>query len=91
MLVWIRGVRTARPPIVVFKNVLGFPLSLLDSLLGDIYCISAAALDPADWGWWTHRRRRYCVMTLRRICKLKGSLGDMLKMLKGLFSPPRSV
>ena len=75
-ILWACGVRDHRPQVVVFENVVRFPVGLLRLLLDDLCCIEHVVLDAAETGGPAHRRRLYCVMTLRRHVCMTRALGD---------------
>ena len=88
-LTWTKMLRTSRPLGIIFENVTRFPLLLLHSLLGDLYEIHQTVLDPTSFGWSIRRKRRYCLLTLRRATQLTRPISDLLGVL-GLDSDPWS-
>ena len=81
-LTWIRGIRVQRPRVIIFENVCRFPMSLLWSLVGDLYCIDHVVLNLDQLGWPIRRERRYAVLTLRRHVSMRHALKDLPRCLQ---------
>ena len=80
-LLWTRAVRDQHPLVVVFENVVRFPITMLQLLLGDLYHIDHVVLDAIMTGGPCRRRRLYCVLTLRGSVHLTRPLADLVKIL----------
>lgn len=49
-LTWIRMLRLVLPSVVLFENVLAFPLELLSDLVGYLYSLDDGIFDPSTLG-----------------------------------------
>ena len=76
-MLWCALVRRALPTIIVFENVVQFPMAVLLDTLGDIYCINAIVVDAVTWLGAVRRKRRYALLTLRGAGKLTAPLAGL--------------
>ena len=74
--------------LLIAENVPRFPVALLQSLFGDLYCVDHNILDAKDFGSAARRRRLYVVMTLRGKLMLSRPLSEISRWLQ-YFLPER--
>jgi hypothetical protein len=87
MLTWALWVRWALPLFAVHENVLGFPVSFLEWLLGDLYCMTALQASPGQVGLHFARRTRvYVVLWLDRRVEAKADIADTYAKVIARFS-----
>ena len=65
LLAWTAQRARLQESIVIQENVVGFPTSLLLTLLGFLYFVDVSEMDPADYGWPVSRRRKWTVLRHR--------------------------
>ena len=58
LLLWARWHGVVETPIVIHENVLGFDLSLVRALFGDMYAMSHVVVGPEHAGWPCCKRPR---------------------------------
>ena len=66
-----------------------FNVELLMEFLGEFYMIQTIVIGPEHFGWWVNRRRRFCVLVLRRV---HGGVLDTIGKLSefaAIFQAPR--
>ena len=73
-LAWCRILLTDLPDIVVFENVIGFDVTLLNDLLGRDYRLQVCEMRPEDLGFSFILRPRLYVILTRSSCR-KRSVG----------------
>ena len=81
-LVWIRLVVIVQPLFILFENVRFFPVDVLRDLLGHLYFVDDALVDPSKLGWPARRIRRYVSLRARRIGKAGCLMSDFFGMLE---------
>ena len=81
-LVWIRLMVMVQPLYIVFENVRFSSISVLHDLLGHLYFIDDALLDPSRLGWPVRRVRRYVVMRAKRLGKADAVVGQFFSSLE---------
>ena len=62
-------------------------MNLLTSMMGDLYDLSDVLLNAADFALPCVRRRRYCVLVLRRHARLTRPLADLPGAVCHLLGP----
>ena len=90
LYVWARAVRDSRPMLLIIENVPRFPISLLQSLFGDIYHMDWALLEACSFGAPGRRRRLYVILTLKGKLKLSRSVSELVAAVDGHFVARRS-
>ncbi len=82
-LCWCAHRREQQEAVVVQENVTGFPIQLLIDLLGDIYDIQSACINPATLGFPSERIRQWVVMRHRtKTCGFSLSLDVFSKLFQ---------
>ena len=74
----VRGIRDNWSLIVVFENVPRFPITLLESMFGDLYDIDDSVIGASRLGGPCERKRLYCILSLRRHIVISRPLSDLL-------------
>ena len=103
---WVADVRRRQPWLVIFENVIGYPIALLRENLGDLYELDAAIVDPRSFGIPMGRARIYVALRLKGRMKWVGkplaeALGDLAVRTvmnadafftaPGALKPPRAL
>ena len=65
-LIWVRLLLQVQPPIIVFENVVLFPLELIRTLFSACYLLDDVVTDPSKLGWPVRRVRRYAILIHRQ-------------------------
>ena len=61
LLILLRMILDWKPMIFLHENVLQFPLTLLEEILGELYQFEEHILCPQHAGFPVDRRRKYCI------------------------------
>ena len=64
--VWLQSVKTRRQPLVIHENVENFPSSVIDEVLGGLYCCHHFVSSVVDVGWHVINRKRLFSVLFRR-------------------------
>lgn len=82
-LCWCAHRREQQEAVIVQENVTAFPVQLLIDLLGDIYDIQSACINPASLGFPSQRSRQWVVMRHRtKTCGFSLSLDVFSKLFQ---------
>ena len=81
-ITWDVLVLLHQPVVVIHKNVCGFDIATLASLLASVYTCDCVTLDPLMFGWPVARARRYTVFTLRTRAELERSVQGITEVLQ---------
>lgn len=82
-LCWCAQRREQQESVIIQENVTAFPVELLMSLLGDIYEIQSACINPATLGFPSQRTRQWVVMRHRtKTCGVSLSLDVFSKLFQ---------
>lgn len=66
LLTFLWELRYKRPAIVFTECTVLQDIEFLQWEVGFIYELFTVVLSPSDLGWWVDRRRRFCILMLRR-------------------------
>ena len=65
---WVRLMRRDSPPIIIHENVIGFPVTIMQDELGELYEVTRLHVTPDDVGFgFINRPRVYDVLFLRGV------------------------
>ena len=87
ILVWFLLLRATQPLVVIFENVVGFDMELLQHCLGSLYHIVALKVRPCHVGFTrVARRRLYCVLYLRKKVRILLPVQDVYNFVTRGFA-----
>ena len=67
------------------ENVLQFPASAVEDMLGDLYHVDSIKFAPTDLGYPTQRRRHYLVLLLKGALRWKAAIAEQGGLQSAFF------